>query len=108
MQTISLHDKVIFHDNNPYAEPLFVDKDSRILRFALRPGQAVREHMSPNSPVYIMVLKGTGLFSGGDGKEERHGPGTLMVMSAKEVHAIRTDGEELIFLAILHGVPETL
>ena len=43
MLSIPLHDNLIFHDRDPYAEPLFVDKDGRILRFALKPGQSVRE-----------------------------------------------------------------
>ncbi len=105
MLSISLHENAVFHDKDPYAEPLFVDKDGRILRFALNPGQSVREHMAPHSPVYIVVLKGIGLFSGGDNREQRFGPGTLLVLSAGETHSIRAEGEELVFLAFLHGAP---
>lgn len=105
MLSIPLHDNVIFHDKDPYAEPLFVALDGRILRFALQPGQSVREHMAPHSPVYIVVLKGTGVFSGDDGQEERFGPGTLLVYNSGEEHAIRAEGEELVFVAFLHGAP---
>ncbi len=106
MQAISLHDNWVFHDDNPYAEPLFVNENGRILRFTLKPGQSVQEHTAPNSPVYIVVLKGEGLFSGDDNQEERFGPGALLIFDTGEPHAIRTDGEELVFVAFLHGVPE--
>lgn len=105
MLSIQLNDHPMFHDNNPYADPLFVDKWGRILRFALKPGQAVREHTAPHSPVYIVVLQGTGLFSGGDELEQRFGPGSLLIFEPGEVHAIRAQDEELVFVAFLHGAP---
>lgn len=105
MLSVTLLDNLIFHDKNPYAEPLFVDKTGRILRFTLKPGQSVREHVAPHSPVYIVVLKGTGLFSGGDNLEQRCAPGTLLVFDPGETHAIHADGEELVFVAFLHGAP---
>jgi quercetin dioxygenase-like cupin family protein len=100
-----LHENIIYHDDDPFAEPLFVDPTGRILRFALKPGQEVREHTAPHSPVYIVVLEGTGLFSGGDEQEERFGPGALLILETGEPHAIRAEDEALVFLAILHGVP---
>lgn len=105
MKAVMLHDNIIYRDDDPYAEPLFVDPLGRILRFALKPGQEVREHDAPHSPVYIIVLEGTGLFSGGDGQEEPFGPGTLLILETGEPHAIRAQDEDLVFLAILHGVP---
>jgi quercetin dioxygenase-like cupin family protein len=108
MLSISLNDNWVFNDTNPYAEPLFVAKDGRILRFSLKPGQSVREHTAPHSPVYIVVLKGYGLFSGGDTAEQSFGPGTLLVFDVGEAHAIRAVDEELVFVAFLHGVPEEL
>jgi quercetin dioxygenase-like cupin family protein len=106
MLAISLYDNWVFHDKDPYAEPLFVDENGRILRFTLKPGQSIREHTAPHSPVYIMILTGTGLFSGDNGQEQRYGPGTLLILDTGEPHAIRADDEELIFVAFLHGVPE--
>ena len=79
MLSIPLNDNWVFHDLDPYAEPLFVGESGRILRFALKPGQSVREHTAPHSPVYIVVLKGTGLFSGSDAQEQSFGPGALLV-----------------------------
>lgn len=105
MLSIPLYDNLILHDRDPYAEPLFVDKDGRILRFALKPGQSVQEHVAPHSPVYIVVLKGVGVFSGGDNREQRSGPGTLLVLSVGEAHAIRAEDEELVFVTFLHGAP---
>jgi quercetin dioxygenase-like cupin family protein len=105
MQSLSIHDNPVFHDTNPYAEPLFVAPTGRVLRFALRPGQTVREHTAPSSPVYLVTLEGTGLFSGENGEEQRFGPGTLLIYDVGERHAIRAEDEELVFLAFLHGAP---
>jgi len=105
MISIPLNDNLVFHERDPYAEPLFVDKTGRILRFALKPGQSVREHMAPHSPVTIVVLKGNGLFSGGDNREQRFGPGTLLVFDAGEIHAVIAEGEELVFVVFLNGAP---
>ncbi|MCB0204777.1 MAG: cupin domain-containing protein [Anaerolineae bacterium] len=106
MQSVALHDNLVFHDKDPYAEPLFVDKTGRILRFTLKPGQAVVEHTAPSSPVYLVVLEGAGLFSGGDGQEQRFGPGSLLIFDVGEKHAIRAESEPLVFLAFLHGAPQ--
>jgi len=107
MLSIPLNDNWVFNDNGSHAEPLFVDENGRILRFTLKPGQSVQEHTAPNSPVYLMVLKGVGLFSGGDNQEQRFGPGTLLIFDTDEPHAIRADDEELVFVAFLQGVPKT-
>ena len=105
MVSVQLHDNLVFHDKDPYAEPLSVDKTGRVLRFALKPGQAVREHAAPHSPVYIVVLQGIGQFSGGDDQDHLCGPGTLLIFDAGEPHAIRAEGEDLVFVAFLHGAP---
>lgn len=96
-----------FKEKNPYAQPLFVARDGRILRFALRPGQVVREHNAPHSPVYVVVLKGEGMFAGVDGKEQLFGPNSLIIFEAGENHSIRALDEDLVFVTFLHGVPGT-
>ncbi|MCB0045495.1 MAG: hypothetical protein KDD92_08710 [Caldilineaceae bacterium] len=103
MQVYHPLDDVTFHAANPYAYPLEVTEYGRILRFALLPGQVVREHMAPQSPVYLLVLKGKGLLSGGDDNEELCGVNTLITLEPGEMHTIRAQDEELIFLAFLHG-----
>jgi quercetin dioxygenase-like cupin family protein len=107
MLTFSTHDNLVFHDKNPYAEPLVVNAEGRILRFMLKPGQSVVEHTAPHSPVYIMVIQGTGRFSGGEGQETRLGPGSLLVFEPNEPHAIHAEDESLVFVAFLHGAPIT-
>ena len=94
-----------FNDKNPYAQPLFVSHDGRILRFALRPGQIVREHQAPHSPVYVVVLKGQGMFAGPDGKEQLFGPNALIIFDAGENHSIRALEEDLVFVTFMHGSP---
>jgi hypothetical protein len=51
-----------------------------------------------------VILKGIGIFSGGDNQEQRFGPGTLLVFDEGEMHAIRAEDEEVVFVAFLHGV----
>jgi quercetin dioxygenase-like cupin family protein len=80
-----------------------VDKVGRVLRFTLKPGQQVIEHNAPETPVYLVVLKGRGLFAGGDGQEQPFGPNTLLIFEPGENHSIRAVAEELVFIAILHG-----
>ncbi|HKZ87428.1 MAG TPA: hypothetical protein VJ793_27700 [Anaerolineae bacterium] len=74
MKTMRLLEDLEFHDPDPYAQPLFVDKQGRALRFMLKPGQHIVEHRAPSSPFYAVVLQGHGLFAGGDGNEQRFGP----------------------------------
>jgi len=105
MKTDLLMEGWEFHDKNPYAQPLFVSHDGRILRYALRPGQSVREHQAPHSPVYIVVLKGQGMFAGADGKEQLLGPDTLIILEAGEKHSIRAQEEDLVFVTFMHGAP---
>lgn len=94
-----------FNDKNPLAQPLFVAQDGRILRFALRPGQVVREHQAPHSPVYIVVLKGQVMFAGADGEEKLLGPNALVIFEAGENHSMRALEEDLVFVTFLHGAP---
>jgi quercetin dioxygenase-like cupin family protein len=106
MKTFQLLENIEFHDKNPYAQPLQVTDQGRVLRFALKPGQVVREHSAPHSSVYLVVLKGNGLFAGADGVELEFSPNTLLTFEPGEQHTIRALDEELVFLALLHEVPQ--
>lgn len=106
MKTFQLLENIEFHDKNPYAQPLQVKEGGRVLRFALKPGQVVREHSAPHSPVYLVVLKGKGLFAGADGVELEFSPNTLLTFEPGEQHTIRALDEELVFLALLHEAPQ--
>ncbi|MBK8799514.1 MAG: hypothetical protein IPM07_25860 [Anaerolineales bacterium] len=57
----------------------------------------------PDSPFYIVVLQGRGMFSGGDGHEVEHGPASLLLFEQGESHAIRALDEELIFVSFMRG-----
>ena len=106
MKTFQLLENIEFHDKNPYAQPLQVTDEGRVLRFALKPGQVVREHSAPHSPVYLVVLKGHGLFAGADGVELEFSSNTLLTFEPGEQHTIRALDEELVFLALLHEAPQ--
>ncbi len=93
-----------FHDDNPYAQPLLVNPQSRILRFMLKPGQRIAEHAAPHSPFHVVILQGTGMFSGSDGIEHPFGPDTLLTFDVDETHSVRALDEPLVFLGFLHGV----
>ena len=105
MKTTNLMEDIQFSEKDAHAEPLYVDKLGRAIRFALKPGQMLREHNAPNSPFYAIVLKGQGMFAGGDGKEIKCNPNTLLIFDPKENHSIRALGEELVFVGLLHGAP---
>ncbi len=108
MKTHQLMDHLTFHDPHPYAEPLWVDEHSRVLRFMLRPGQMICEHNAPSSPFVAVVLQGRGVFTDGKGEGRQVGPHTLMVFEPGENHAVRALDEPLVFVGVLHGVPGRL
>ena len=105
MRTAQLLEGLEFHEPAPYAQPLYVDEHGRVLRFTLKPGQSIREHNTPHSPFYVVVLRGHGAFAGGDGKEEQFGPSALLIFDPGELHMVRALDEELVFVGFLHGVP---
>jgi quercetin dioxygenase-like cupin family protein len=105
MKTTNLLQGVQFSDSEAHAEPLYVDKLGRAIRFALKPGQSLKEHSAPTSPLYIVVVKGKGMFAGGDGKEQLLGVSSLLILDPQEKHAIRALDEELVFVTFLHGAP---
>lgn len=103
MKTMQLLETLEFSSQDAHAEGLFVDKNGRALRFTLRPGQSFKEHNTPESPSYMVVLKGHGMFAGADGREERFGPNAMLIFDAGENHVIRAVDEELVFVGFLHG-----
>jgi quercetin dioxygenase-like cupin family protein len=104
MKLANLLENLKFGSENPHAEPLHVDRDGRAILFALKPGQSIREHNAPSSPFFVVILRGEGVFAGGDGIEHTCGPDTLLVFDAGEQHAIRAV-DELVFVGFLHGAP---
>lgn len=106
MKAHKLLDQLEYHEPVPYAQPLLVDRNTRILRWMLKPGQSVREHNAPGSPFYVVVLQGRGVFAGADGGEHEAGPGELLVFEPGENHSVQALGEELVFVGFLQGVEE--
>lgn len=104
MQSNQLLEALEFHESDPFAQPLLVGKEGRILRWMLKPGQSVREHRVPGSPFYVIVLKGRGMFSANGEPEQEFGPHTLLMFEPNEVHAVRALDEALIFVSFLQGV----
>ena len=107
MRTTQLLEDLEFHERAPYAQPLYVGEHGRVLRFTLKPGQSIREHDAPHSPFYVVVLKGRGVFAGGDGKDQQFGPNALLIFDPGELHTVRALDEELVFVGFLHGAPGT-
>jgi quercetin dioxygenase-like cupin family protein len=108
MKAMQLFDEIEFREKKPEAQPLYVDRHGRVLRFTLKPGQSIKEHNAPDSPLYMVVLKGKGMFAGGDEKEELFGPNSLLVFDPGENHSIRALDQELVFIGILHGAPSNI
>ncbi len=105
MKSTPLMSHLQFREAGPHADPLYVDQNGRVILFALKPGQSIKEHDVPQSPFYVVVLKGHGLFAGATGEERRFGPNDLLVFDPGEKHNVRAEDEELVFIGFLHGAP---
>ncbi len=105
MKATQILSNLQFHDSNPNADPLYVDRYGRVILFALKPGQSIKGHAVPHSPFYAIVVKGHGFFAGNDGKERRFGPDDLVIFDPGEEHIARADGEEFAFVGWLLGEP---
>jgi quercetin dioxygenase-like cupin family protein len=105
MKAMQLLSNLQFHDTNPNADPLYVDRYGRVILFTLKPGQSIKGHTVPHSPFYAMVVKGHGFFVGKDGQEKRFGPDDLVIFDPGEEHVVRADGEEFAFVGWMYGEP---
>ncbi len=108
MRTMNLLQGLEFHEHNPNAQPLFVDKNGRVLRWMLKRGESIKEHNTHDSPLYVGVLKGTGVFAGQAGNEQTFGPNSLLIFDPGESHHIRADKQDLVFVGFLHGEPSNV
>lgn len=66
MKVANLLENLTFGDKDPHAEPFHIDRQGRAILFTLKPGQSIREHNAPSSPFFVVVLKGQGVFTGGE------------------------------------------
>ena len=107
METFQLLDDLEFFQSGDkaHARALHADHNGRALRWTLLPGQSVQPSTSPSSPVYLVVLQGTGYFTGEDGVERKLRPNEMAVFAPNETHSARAEDENLIFIAILHEAP---
>jgi quercetin dioxygenase-like cupin family protein len=108
MKSLNLLENLVFSDENPSAQPVLVDSNARIIRFTLKPGQKIKEHFSPNSPVYMVVIKGRGIFTGKDGKGHEFGANSLLIFDKAEQHSIEALDENLVFIAFLREFSENI
>ena len=106
MKSKQLLDDLQFHQSVPFAQPLFVRHDGRVLRWMLQPGQQITEHSVPHSPFYVVVLKGHGMFAANGEQEQVFGPNSLLIFDPGEAHTVRALGEELVFIGFLQGVAD--
>jgi len=107
MKSKQLLDQLEFHEAVPFAQPLLVEKDLRILRWMLKPGQSIIEHSVPHSAFCVVILKGHGKFTASDGKEQKFGPNDLLVFEKGEAHTVQALDEDLVFVGFLQGAPGT-
>ncbi len=103
MKSQQLLENLEFHDSVPFAQPLLVDQNSRILRWMLKPGQQIAQHKVPDSPFYVVIIKGRGIFAGSDAQEQEYGPHWLLIFEPDELHTVRALDEELIFISFLQS-----
>lgn len=107
MRSTHLLENLEYHDDNPFAQPLYVSEDGRVIRFMLKPGQRIQEHNAPSSPFYAVVVKGRGVFSGADGDEREFGPNSILIFDKGETHSVRALDGGLVFVGFLHGIEGT-
>ena len=104
MQSSQLLVDLAFREGSPFAQPLLVDQHARILRWMLQPGQNIDHHRVPDSPFYVLIVQGRGMFAGEDGCEKEFGPASLLVFAPNESHSVRALDEELVFVSFLKSV----
>lgn len=107
MQSHQMLEQLEFHESDPFAQPLMVNQNGRILRWMLKPGQSIAEHRAPHSPLYIVVLKGHGMFAANGEPEQAFGPNALLTFEPNEAHSVRALDEELVFVGFMQGVAGT-
>lgn len=108
MKTMPLLEELEFDNKDAHAQPLFVDRNGRVIRFTLKPGQSIKAHTSPSSPFYIVVLNGKGIFATPTGGEQTLGPNSLAIFDAQETHIVRALDEELVFIGFMRGEPSNV
>jgi quercetin dioxygenase-like cupin family protein len=104
MKSLNMFENWKFDDKGPHAEPLHVDRNGRAILFTLQSEQTIRAHNVPSSPFFVIVLKGQGIFTGGDGVERVVDSNSLLVFEPGEHHSVRAL-ENLVFVGFLHGAP---
>ena len=105
MEGFQLMNNWELYDNVPYAQPLHVSEQGRILRFTLRPGQTVKQHTPPEWPINIVIISGRGLFTGADCLPVEFGADSLVIFDTGETHSIQALDENLVFVAFMQGEP---
>ncbi len=105
MQTMNLLNDIEFSPQHPEAQPLYVSRTGRVIRWNLKPGQAIKQHNVPDSPFYVIVLQGNGMFAGGDQIEHSIGADMLVVFEPGENHSIRALDNNLVFVGFMEGAP---
>jgi quercetin dioxygenase-like cupin family protein len=95
-----------FHQSIPFAQPLFVHKDGRVLRWILKPGQQITEYIVPSTPFYVVILKGHGMFAANSEQEQKFGPCSLIIFQPGETHSVRALEDGLIFVGFLQGAAD--
>lgn len=106
MKILNITENIQFDNKHPHAEALSADENLRVFRFSLLPGQEIKEHKSPTSPVCINIIKGKGEFWGENGTKKQLEKGSLIIFNKNEIHGISALNEELVFIALLEGSPQ--
>ncbi|RJP51610.1 MAG: cupin domain-containing protein [Anaerolineaceae bacterium] len=105
MKIANLLENQQFGKDDSHAEPLHADPQGRAILYTLKAGQSIREHNAPSSTFFMVVPKGKGVFTEGDGVERTCGANMLLVFDAGESHTVRAP-EKLVFVGVLHGAPD--
>lgn len=104
MKTLTLLDnELVFGEHGPYAQQLLSDTIGKVVRYTLKPGQAMDETHAPFMPRYFIVMQGEGLFKTADNDSgEKVGPGSMVIFAPREDNTIQALDTDLVVVGFLH------
>lgn len=95
---IDLREQLQFSDQHPQARVLCEGQDTRVVGFALRAGQEINAHRSPNQ-LLAQVIDGSLIFTVAD-QSFCLRAGMILQIAAGAVHSLRATADTLLLLVM--------
>jgi quercetin dioxygenase-like cupin family protein len=98
VRLIDLREQMQFSDQGPQAHLLSDSPDARLVGFALRAGQEIKEHRSP-SQLLVQVIDGSLVFTVAAQSLTLHA-GMVLQVEAGAPHSLRATSDTLMLLVM--------